>query len=150
MFNSGSKNEKSADFNPANLNIINAGTNITGDIVSNGDIRIDGSLTGTITSKSKMVLGQTGTVEGDINAQNADISGIVKGNIYVGELLTLKGSCKVYGDVVTKKIIIEAGAEFNGRCHMKSDRNEAIASTKDARPTTATAAKAGEKVNVPH
>lgn len=148
MFNGSAKNEKGADFNPANLNIINAGTNITGDIVSNGDIRIDGNLIGTITSKSKMVLGQTGNVEGDINAQNADISGIVKGNIYVGELLTLKASCKVYGDVVTKKIIIESGAEFNGRCHMKSDKNEAIASTKDARSSNGQAGKPAEKINV--
>ena len=148
MFNGSAKNEKGADFNPANLNIINAGTNITGDIVSNGDIRIDGNLIGTITSKSKMVLGQTGNVEGDINAQNADISGIVKGNISVGELLTLKASCKVYGDVVTKKIIIESGAEFNGRCHMKSDKNEAIASTKDARSSNGQAGKPAEKINV--
>ena len=93
-------------------------------------------------------LGQTGNVEGDINAQNADISGIVKGNIYVGKLLTLKASCKVYGDVVTKKIIIESGAEFNGRCHMKSDKNEAIASTKDARATNGQPGKPAEKINV--
>lgn len=144
MFKANGKAEKSADFNPANLNIINAGTNITGDIVSNGDIRIDGILTGIVTSKSKMVLGQTGSVEGDINAQNADVSGVVKGNIYVSELLTLKATCKVYGDVVTKKIIIEAGAEFNGRCHMKADKNEAFASTKDAK-TNGQAAKATEQ-----
>jgi cytoskeletal protein CcmA (bactofilin family) len=146
MFGSNGKSEKGPEFNPATVNIINNGTNINGDIVSNGDIRIDGTLSGTITSKSKMVLGQTGSVEGDINAQHADISGIVKGNIFVNELLTLKSTSKVYGDVVTKKIIIEAGAEFNGRCHMKSDKNEAIASTKDAR-SNGQIAQSTEKVN---
>ena len=146
MFGSNAKSEKGPEFNPATVNIINSGTNINGDIVSNGDIRIDGSLTGTITSKSKMVLGQTGSVEGDINAQHADISGVVKGNIFVNELLTLKSTSKVFGDVVTKKIIIEAGAEFNGRCHMKSDKNEAIASTKDAR-SNGQVAQTAEKVN---
>lgn len=146
MFGSNGKSEKGPEFNPATVNIINNGTNINGDIVSNGDIRIDGTLSGTITSKSKMVLGQTGSVEGDINAQHADISGKVKGNIFVNELLTLKSTSKVYGDVVTKKIIIEAGAEFNGRCHMKSDKNEAIASTKDAR-SNGQIAQSTEKVN---
>lgn len=139
MFKSNGKAEKGPEFNPSAVNILNTGTNITGDIVSNSDIRIDGALIGTITSKSKMVLGQTGTIEGDINSQNAEIQGTVKGNIFVSELLTLKSTSKIYGDIVTKKIVIEAGAEFNGRCHMKSDKNEAIASTKDARANNAQA-----------
>jgi len=100
------------------VNIIGAGTIIEGDITTNGDMRIDGSLTGTINVKGKLVVGASGAVEGEIICQNADISGTIKGKIGVAELLALKSSSKLTGDIITNKIAIEPGATFSGSCSM--------------------------------
>jgi cytoskeletal protein CcmA (bactofilin family) len=111
------------NFNPNNLNIINAGTSITGDLMSEGDMRIDGSVKGYISSKARLVLGPTSKVEGDIKAVNLELSGEVNGNIFVTELLVVKETAKIYGDIVSTKLIIESGAEFNGKCSMKDTKN---------------------------
>ncbi|NVO19765.1 MAG: polymer-forming cytoskeletal protein [Bacteroidetes bacterium] len=100
------------------VNIIGSGTEITGDINSNGDFRIDGFLKGTIKSTGKVVVGTTGKVEGEIICQNADISGEVKAHLKVYELLSLKASAIVSGDIITNKLAIEPGAVFTGACTM--------------------------------
>jgi cytoskeletal protein CcmA (bactofilin family) len=116
MFNKGMAKNNQGE-NPS-VNIIGAGTVIEGDITTNGDIRIDGTLTGSINVKGKLVIGASGSVEGEIICQNADISGIIKGKIGVAELLSLKASSKLTGDIITNKIAIEPGAAFSGSCSM--------------------------------
>ena len=98
--------------------MIGKGTSIKGDVKSDGDFRIEGNLNGSIQSTGKIVVGTTGTIEGEINCQNADISGNVKATIRVKELLSLKATCKVRGDVHTNKLAIEPGAVFTGTCNM--------------------------------
>jgi cytoskeletal protein CcmA (bactofilin family) len=115
MFNKMAKNN-TAD--SPSVNLIGAGTIIEGDITTNGDIRIDGSLTGSINVKGKLVVGVSGSIEGEIICQNADISGTIKGKIGVSELLSLKASAKLSGDIITNKIAIEPGAAFSGSCSM--------------------------------
>ena len=89
------------------------------DINSNGDIRIDGTLKGSIKTEGKVVLGKEGVVEGDVVCQNADISGTIKAKITVSNLLSLKKeTAKLNGDIVTNKLSIEPGAEFTGSCSM--------------------------------
>lgn len=110
-------------FNPSTLNIVNVGTTITGDLQSDGDMRLDGHVKGYISSKARLVLGPTSKVDGDIKAANLEISGEVNGNIFVSELLTVKATAKITGDIVSSKLIIEAGAEFNGKCAMKDAGN---------------------------
>ena len=100
------------------VNLIGAGTIIVGDVTTNGDIRIDGSLTGSITVKGKLVVGLSGYVEGEAMCLNADVSGTIKGKIAVSELLTLKASAKLTGDIITNKIAVEPGATFSGTCSM--------------------------------
>lgn len=102
----------------SSVNIIGAGTTIDGDITTNGDMRIDGTLTGSINVKGKLVVGTSGSVEGEIICQNADISGTIKGKIGVSELLSLKASSKLTGDIITNKIAVEPGATFSGSCSM--------------------------------
>ena len=102
----------------SSINLIGTGTVIEGDIRSNGDLRIDGAVYGHVYSKAKVVIGNTGLVEGDINCLNADISGTVKGKTNVNELLFLKASSKMNGDIVTGKLIVEVGASFTGSCNM--------------------------------
>jgi cytoskeletal protein CcmA (bactofilin family) len=105
------------------INLIGAGTEIKGSIQANGDIRIDGTLSGTISSSGKVIIGSTGRIEGEISCLNADISGEVSANMKVDELLTLKASAVVTGDIVTNKLAIEPGAVFSGDCKMSNPLN---------------------------
>lgn len=102
----------------SSVNLIGTGTVIKGDITTNGDIRIDGTLTGSLSVKGKLVIGVSGIIDGEVSCQNADVSGTVKGKITVAELLSLKASSKLAGDIVTNKIAIEPGAVFTGTCSM--------------------------------
>ena len=116
MFNKSMAKDNNSE--TASVNLIGAGTIIVGDVTTNGDIRIDGSLTGSITVKGKMVIGVSGMIDGEAVCQNADISGTVKGKIAVTELLALKASAKLTGDIITNKIAVEPGAVFSGSCSM--------------------------------
>ena len=117
MFNSKTKGSFDETSTSANT-IIGAGTTITGDIESNGDIRIDGILKGNLMAKLKILIGPEGMIEGDIEGQLADVLGKVTGKIKVKELLHLRGKATVHGDIYAGKLQIEPTVTFNGQCHM--------------------------------
>ncbi len=120
------------------INLISNGTEIIGDIKSGGDIRIDGTLTGNLDTKGKVVIGPTGKVKGEVNCKNSEVSGIVDGKICVGQLLNLKVSSKIIGEIVTFKLSIEPGAKFTGTCKMsETENNEGASSTKGKEPEKA-------------
>ncbi|MGE0561893.1 MAG: polymer-forming cytoskeletal protein [Flavobacteriales bacterium] len=100
------------------INIIRKGTEIKGEIKCVGDIRIDGTLSGKIFSDGKIVVGQTGIVEGEVVCNNADISGNLQANVVVKELLLLKSTANIIGDIKTGKLSVEPGANFTGSCNM--------------------------------
>jgi cytoskeletal protein CcmA (bactofilin family) len=112
------KTNKNSAVDSASINLIGNGTSITGDIKSNGDVRIDGSLKGNIVITGKLVVGPSGNIEGNVTCQNADISGEIHGKVTVSELLSLKASAKLLGDIITGKISIEPNATFTGTCNM--------------------------------
>lgn len=99
-------------------NIIQNGTVLSGDIQSSGNIRIDGKLEGTLTTKEKLVVGKTGELIGEVRCKNASIEGTIEGKVEVEELLFLKSTAVILGDIITKKIVVEEGAKFNGTCVM--------------------------------
>ena len=99
-------------------NTIGKGTVLEGNIETYGNIRIEGKVIGNIKSKSKIALGNSSHVEGNIIAQNADLEGEVKGRIEITEMLILKATAVVHGDIVTGKLVVEPGAVFNGTCKM--------------------------------
>lgn len=103
------------------INLIGTGTEITGDINSNGDVRIDGALKGNLKTSGKVVVGETGKVNGEIDCKNSEVLGEVHGKIKVGELLSLKATAKIFGDIVTKKLAIEPGSKFTGNCNMGNE-----------------------------
>jgi cytoskeletal protein CcmA (bactofilin family) len=103
------------------INLIGIGTEITGDINSNGDIRIDGTLNGNLITKGKVVIGETGKVKGEISCKNSDVSGTVEGKLIVSQLLSLKVTARVNGDMQTNKLAIEPGSKFTGNCNMSEE-----------------------------
>lgn len=100
--------------------IIAQGTHIDGNVKMEGNIQIEGLIKGTLTSKGKVVIGQEGVVEGDVLCQHAEISGTVKGKLKIADILFLKSSARVDGDIHTGKLVMESGVKFNGNCSMGS------------------------------
>lgn len=103
------------------INTISQGTEIKGDIISSGDIRIDGSINGNMDIKGKIVVGKSGKIEGSITCKVLEVSGFIEGKIFTSQLLNLKSSAKIFGDIETVKIAIEPGAIFTGNCKMTED-----------------------------
>ena len=104
------------------VNTFANGTEITGEIKSNGDVRIDGKLKGNINIKGRLVIGTTGLVDGEINCSNCDVSGKIMGKVNVTELFSLKSTAVVEGEVITKKLAIEPGAVFTVTCKMNEEK----------------------------
>jgi cytoskeletal protein CcmA (bactofilin family) len=109
---------KSNEMENHTINLIGSGTMIDGNIVSNGDIRIDGSLKGNLSTKGKVIVGDTGKVSGEVNCKNFEVEGSVDGKVFVSELLSLRSKSKILGDITTSKLAIEPGAVFTGKCDM--------------------------------
>jgi len=119
MFNGKAKSDVLGETSTGtSTSLIGAGTSMKGDITSNGDLRIDGTLVGNIHCSAKVVIGAAGVVQGDINGQLADIMGKVTGTIKVKDLLQLKGGSMLNGNIQAVKLQIEPTANFNGECHM--------------------------------
>ncbi|MFY8187790.1 MAG: bactofilin family protein [Flavobacterium sp.] len=119
MFNKDTKYTE----NLGKTNRIVEGTKIQGNIESTADFRLDGQLIGNFTSSGKLVLGPAGVIIGDVICKNADVEGVITGKVHVQELLSIKASAKINGEVKTAKLAIEPGAEFNATCTMGSPKN---------------------------
>ena len=118
MFSNNNNNMKNSNNTSSVVNMIGNGTVINGDIQSKSDIRIDGILKGSVKTEGKLVVGSTGVVEGDVVCVSADVSGEIKAKITVSQLLSLKSTSKLNGDIITNKLSIEPGASFSGSCSM--------------------------------
>lgn len=118
----GSKNDNNAPAKPGKggflINQFSEGTSIHGDIQSSGDIRVDGVIHGTVNCASKIAIGKTGKVEGDVVCGSADIEGRIKGTLKVNDILVLKKTAVIDGDIIAAKFVMEEGAVFNGTCTM--------------------------------
>jgi len=122
MFTNNKEDSRKAEISNS-ANTISKETTIDGNVETTGNLRIEGKVKGNIRARSKVVLGISGEVEGKIYAQTADIEGTVKGMVQVEGLLTLKSNAHITGDINTGKLIMEAGAVFDGRCKMGSFKN---------------------------
>ena len=120
------------------INIITDGTRIKGDIIASGDFRLDGILEGNIQLNGKLVIGDSGVVNGNVLCQNANIIGTVNGNLSVKELLSLHTTARVRGDILINKLSIEPGAVFSGKCRMIDE----VKAQHDAQPAEEAPAEA--------
>lgn len=99
-------------------NIIGEGSVLKGNLSSSGNVRLEGKVIGDLSSSSKVACGETSVVDGNVIAENAEIAGKVTGKVTVDELLILKSTASIHGDISTSNLIIESGANFNGACTM--------------------------------
>ena len=120
MFGNKKQNSSSmANPSPSSaINMLVSGTHIEGTIVAKSDIRIDGTVDGTLQCSGKLIIGAEGKVEGQSTCQNAVIEGTFKGTLVVHDSLDVRESANVIGDIKTGKLNVQAGAIFNGNCDM--------------------------------
>lgn len=114
--------------------LIAKGTQVDGNVKIEGDIQIEGRIKGTLTSKGKVIIGNDGIVEGDLLCQHAEISGTINGKLKIADILFLKSSARVDGDIQTGKLVMENGVKFNGNCSMGSAATVPNISEKKAAP----------------
>ncbi len=119
-----------ADSNGAAETLIGPSVHVKGDFKSQGNIQIEGKVTGTIQTSGSLRVGEQANINANITAANAFISGTIKGNVLVSDRLELSSGAKLEGDINAKVLVIADGAHFNGRCQM-SALNNAEASAKN-------------------
>ena len=116
-------------------NRIVEGTVIKGDIISQADFRLDGELQGNFSSKGKLVVGPAANVVGNITCDTADIEGKFDGKLDIADLLNIKSTAIIKGEVFVSKLSMEPGAIFTATCVMKSEHKQNVptAVEKDAK-----------------
>ena len=118
MFSDNKKDRQNADL-ISSQNLISKGTKIVGDLISEGDMRIDGTLEGNLKTPGKVVVGKSGVVKGTLDGTDAHFEGKFSGKLTLSGTLTLKSSAHIEGEVVVGKLEVEPGATFNVTCAMK-------------------------------
>jgi len=115
------------------LNTIAQDTKIKGNIESDGDIRIDGILVGDLECKGRVVVGPDSRIDGTIRCTSAEIMGYVKGEISVKDLLSLKGTASITGNLTMGKLSVEPGARFVGHCKMINEEKQVPEADQDVK-----------------
>lgn len=111
-------------------NRIVEGTEITGNIISEADFRLDGHLKGNLTTAGKIVIGPKGIVFGDVVCKNADIEGKFDGILKVEEILNVKSKASISGEVTCGKLSVQPGADFSASCVMQPVSKKTISDGK--------------------
>ncbi len=114
-------NIKSSFFPAESLSMLANDMHIIGDVEATHDMRIDCHIDGNVRCKAKVVIGPAAILNGDLYAENADIFGTVKGDLYISGLLSLRSKCHINGDLTVGRLDIEPDAGFNGKCTMKGE-----------------------------
>ncbi|HQF43427.1 MAG TPA: polymer-forming cytoskeletal protein [Ignavibacteriaceae bacterium] len=103
------------------VTIISSGVVIDGKVTSNGNVRVDGSVKGDITAQGNLTVGEHGTIQGQLTGETVSIGGKVEGTVNAKEKLVLEAKAVLKGDLITKILVVEAGAIFEGRSSMSSN-----------------------------
>ncbi|MBK6932968.1 MAG: polymer-forming cytoskeletal protein [Saprospirales bacterium] len=156
MFGSNKSTEEpksaAASSAPNALNTLVKGTVVEGTLRCDNDLRVDGVIKGKLHCKSKVIIGPTGSVEGEIHCQNAVIEGRFKGILQVSELLNVRETAEIEGDITTNKLLVQSGARFNVTCKMEAGaangaiRNADVKAENNAAAATAKVAGGKEEI----
>lgn len=108
------------DYLDEDVSIISSGVKIEGDLTSEGNVRVDGFVNGNISVNGNLTVGELSELRGEVKAKNITMSGKIIGKVLAQEKLKLESKSQLKGDIVTKFLIIEEGAIFEGNSHMNS------------------------------
>ena len=111
-------------------NALTSGSKIIGTVVTDSDMRVDGTIEGDVKCAGKLVIGEKGLIKGSVECQNAEIMGKLDGKINVKYALALRATSSLQGEISTSTLVIEPNAMFNGICSMASKAQEPLAKGK--------------------
>lgn len=112
------------------INSLGIGTKVIGDLTAQNDIRIDGELEGNLKCSGKLILGPKGIVKGQVDCQSAVVEGRIEGSLIVKDLLQVKESAQITGEINTAKLMVQSGAVFNVKCEMGGQKIQPKSSAK--------------------
>jgi len=98
--------------------VIAPGMKIIGDLETSGVVKIDGAVEGSIRGARQVLLGRSGTIQGDVHAEEAVLAGKVVGTVVAAERVEVQNTCRIDGDIHTKSIIVLEGGTINGNVRM--------------------------------
>lgn len=104
-------------------NMIVSTTKLSGNVTAKNDFRIDGEFEGSLDCDAKVIIGEGGRFEGEIKCANAVVEGRFKGQLNVNEVLYVKESAEIFGEVVTGKLVVQSGSIFEVKCKMTGQQN---------------------------
>lgn len=107
-------------------NMIVSTTKLTGNVTAKNDFRIDGEFEGSLDCEAKVIIGEGGRYEGDVKCANAVIEGYFKGQLNVSEVLYVKETAVIHGEVITGKLVVQSGSIFEVQCKMTGQDNPNI------------------------
>ncbi|MDP5170264.1 MAG: polymer-forming cytoskeletal protein [Bacteroidia bacterium] len=110
-------------------NVISEGTVVVGNINAEGDLRVEGKVIGTLVCNSRLVVSETGYIEGNVDSRVATVEGEIKGNVVTRELLTIDKTGKIFGDIFTQKLVVQMGAVFTGSSKMAEAAKDVLTKT---------------------
>jgi cytoskeletal protein CcmA (bactofilin family) len=117
------------------ISIIGPGMTIVGDCETDGTIRVEGSVEGSIKAGKAVVIGKQGVVTGDISTQDAVISGRVEGTLIAASRLELQATCHIEGEIHTRRMQLEEGAVLNGSVHMGEEPPKVTVKSRATQPS---------------
>jgi cytoskeletal protein CcmA (bactofilin family) len=110
--------ERDESGTPPMISIIGAGMRVLGDCITDGTVRIEGMVTGTVFAGKAVVVGKEGTIHGDVRTEDAVISGEVTGAVLAASRLEIQSTSRIRGEIRTRRLQLEEGAVLNGEVHM--------------------------------
>jgi cytoskeletal protein CcmA (bactofilin family) len=118
------------------LSLLGEGVEVVGDISFSNGLRVDGVVKGTIRSEATLIIGAKGRVDAEITVKRVSINGEFRGIIHAADRVELHKEGRVYGEIYTPCLIIEAGAMFEGKCNMSEARTPRAAASAEAGDTS--------------
>jgi cytoskeletal protein CcmA (bactofilin family) len=106
------------------LSLIGTGTVVQGKVMTEGSIRIDGTMVGDVVAKANAAIGSSGILDGNLSAKNVSLAGRVKGTVTASEKLILESKSVLQGDIRASKLVVDEGAMFDGQCSMSTETGE--------------------------
>lgn len=100
------------------VSIVGPGMKIVGDCSSDGTIRVEGKVEGSVNAGKSVVVGKDGKVKGDIATQDAIIAGEVNGSVTADSRVELQSTCRVQGDIRSRRVKLDEGGRVDGQLHM--------------------------------
>lgn len=117
--------------NYAVTTIVGSDTTVEGTIITKSSVRIDGTLIGGVSAEGVVILTKQGKIHGNIMAENIIVAGVVEGNMQIREKVDVEPSGEIYGDITTKKLLIDEESIFQGNCYMNRDKQAEISKRKE-------------------